>query len=156
MTQEQNTKVTGFEQRIAEIEKVVAFADDSHHFNTGLWKTKAYRLAVPLVRDMQSALATKDALIDMRFKDGKRLGVIETEAEMNAEIAKWYDLARTRLDDVDRQAAEIAELRGLLEAAAKRSNYVWSENGSYTAQDWKNEGAIELAKTAALAQKGGE
>lgn len=36
-------------------------------------------------------------------------------------------------------------LEKAVEAATKRSNYPWSDGGQYTAQDYKNEGAIELA-----------
>jgi len=75
------------------------------------------------------------------------------DIRLSGDIWMLFDDLQSALAAKD---AEIAELRRLLEASAKRSNYVWSESGSYTAQDWKNEGAIELAKTAALAQKGGE
>lgn len=59
MTQEPNTKVTGFESRISELEAIDngISEDDDYRNNESFWK------ALDLVRDLQSALAAKDAEI---------------------------------------------------------------------------------------------
>lgn len=43
------------------------------------------------------------------------------------------------------QGGVCEQLRSEIEQATKRSKYPWSQGGTYTRHDWKNEGCIEFA-----------
>lgn len=90
---------------------------------------------------------TKETTPDKR-RALEALGVIEHRLRAIDGILSFeyeYETIRAALSaPVDKEVVE----------ASKRGNYAWSEGGEYTAQDWKNEGAIELAQ-ALLRLRGG-
>lgn len=94
MTQELNTKATGFEERVAEIHKI----DDSISDNSDYRDHTAFWEALNLVDDMQTALVAKDAEI----------------VDLNAARDSHFNQAMLNGEEANAAKAEIAELRGLL------------------------------------------
>jgi len=86
----------------------------------------------------------------------------QLEAKLKAIEGEWrtrWNKSEERtselLTDVVELEAKLARATEALDLATKRSSYQWSEGGAYTPQDFKNEGAIELASQALADIKGG-
>jgi cell fate (sporulation/competence/biofilm development) regulator YmcA (YheA/YmcA/DUF963 family) len=129
MTQELNTKLTGFEERVAELSK--------RSINSGMSASEMIlalgNMAVDardIYMDMQTALSTKDA----------EIAALRQELVMQP-LPSDYE-------------QEIAELRGLLGEAG---DALEATMAVITGRKIKNKIVKALAKlTAALAQKGGQ